>query len=265
MISDEVQPGFGRTGDAMWGHQRWHIDADIATMGKPMGNGMPIGGVVAKPAHMVSFGSGVPYFNTFGGENVPIAAAQAVLDVIRDENLVTNSADKGAQLHAGMREILTRSGIAADVRGAGLYLGVEFVTDLDTKTPDPRIGVGRRQRDAGAQGADQRGGPLRERAQDPPPAGLQPAGRRPLSDRVRVRAQHSVGCPTLGQRDALIPRLYATRPSVCRSRLIEIEVESGARRAARRLPGRLQSPHRRGTRYRDHHRLRVAPGQRNRR
>jgi 4-aminobutyrate aminotransferase-like enzyme len=92
---------------------------------------------VAKPAHMVSFGSEVPYFNTFGGENVPIAAAQAVLDVIRDEHLVANSADKGAQLLTGMREILARSGVPADVRGAGLYLGVEFVTDLDAKTPDP--------------------------------------------------------------------------------------------------------------------------------
>lgn len=137
VISDEVQPGFGRTGDAMWGHQRWNIDADIATMGKPMGNGMPIGGVVAKPSHMAAFGSDIPYFNTFGGENVPIAAAQAVLDVIRDEDLIANAADKGAQLLAGMRACLDRAGRPSDVRGAGLYLGVEFVTDLDTKAPDP--------------------------------------------------------------------------------------------------------------------------------
>jgi 4-aminobutyrate aminotransferase-like enzyme len=137
VISDEVQPGFGRTGDAMWGHQRWNIDADIATMGKPMGNGMPIGGVVAKPTHVASFGSDVPYFNTFGGENVPIAAAQAVLDVIREEGLIANSADKGAQLERGMRDILLRAGLSSDVRGAGLYLGVEFVTDMDTKAPDP--------------------------------------------------------------------------------------------------------------------------------
>lgn len=137
VISDEVQPGFGRTGDAMWGHQRWNLDADIATMGKPMGNGLPIGGVVAKPSVMSAFGSDVPYFNTFGGENVPVAAARAVLDVIREENLMANSADKSAQLLAGMRDCLQRAGRPSDVRGAGLYLGVEFVTDLDTKTPDP--------------------------------------------------------------------------------------------------------------------------------
>jgi acetylornithine aminotransferase len=106
-------------------------------MGKPMGNGMPIGGVVAKRSHMTGFGSDVPYFNTFGGENVPIAAAQAVLDVIRDEHLMANAADKGAQLLAGMRACLDRAGRPSDVRGAGLYLGVEFVTDLDTKAPDP--------------------------------------------------------------------------------------------------------------------------------
>jgi acetylornithine aminotransferase len=70
---------------------------------------------------------------------VPVAAAQAVLDVIREENLMANSADKGAQLLAGMRASLQRAGRPSDVRGAGLYLGVEFVTDLDSKTPDPLI------------------------------------------------------------------------------------------------------------------------------
>lgn len=142
VVCDEVQPGFGRTGAAMWGHQRWNIDADIATMGKPMGNGMPIGGVVAKEAVMTEFGSDVPYFNTFGGENVPIAAAQAVLDVIRDEDLIANSADKGEQLKAGMRACLDDLGIPADVRGAGLYLGVEFVADLDAKVPDATMASG---------------------------------------------------------------------------------------------------------------------------
>ena len=86
---------------------------------------------------MTAFGSDVPYFNTFGGENVPVAAAHAVLDVIRDEGLIANSADKGAQLLAGMRACLHRAGRPSDVRGTGLYLGVEFVTDLDTKAPDP--------------------------------------------------------------------------------------------------------------------------------
>jgi 4-aminobutyrate aminotransferase-like enzyme len=138
VVSDEVQSGFGRTGSAMWGHQRSQLDADIATMGKPMGNGMPIGGVVAKRSLIDQFGTAIPYFNTFGGENAPIAAAQAVLDIIRDEDLIANAADKGAQLGTGMREILGGVGCASDVRGAGMYLGVEFVDDLQTKAPDPR-------------------------------------------------------------------------------------------------------------------------------
>jgi acetylornithine aminotransferase len=141
VVSDEVQSGFARTGSAMWGHQRSHLDADIATMGKPMGNGMPIGGVVARAALADSFGSAIPYFNTFGGENVPVAAAQAVLDVIRDEGLLANAADKGAQLTEGMRAILTRAGLPNDVRGAGLYIGVEFVSDLETKVPDADTAV----------------------------------------------------------------------------------------------------------------------------
>jgi acetylornithine aminotransferase len=101
-----------------------------------MGNGMPIGGVVARAALIDSFGSAIPYFNTFGGENVPIAAAQAVLDVIRDEQLLANAADKGAKLVAGMTDILARAGVPNDVRGAGLYIGVEFVTNAETKVPD---------------------------------------------------------------------------------------------------------------------------------
>lgn len=136
-ISDEVQSGFGRTGAAMWGYQRSKITPDIITMGKPMGNGMPIGGVVSKRAVVDAFGQNVAYFNTFGGENAPVAAAQAVLDIIRDENLIANARDKGGQLLQGMRRIVDDTGLCADVRGAGMYLGVEFVDDLDVKMPDP--------------------------------------------------------------------------------------------------------------------------------
>jgi len=136
LISDEVQSGFGRTGEAMWGYQRSNIVADLVTMGKPMGNGMPIGGVVAKSSLLEKFSRETAYFNTFGGENAPVAAAQAVLEVIRDENLIANAHDKGGQLVAGIREILTRNNFAADVRGAGLYIGVEFVSDFDAVIPD---------------------------------------------------------------------------------------------------------------------------------
>ncbi|MET3936975.1 aspartate aminotransferase family protein [Arthrobacter sp. OAP107] len=136
VVSDEVQSGFGRTGAAMWGYQRSNIVPDLITMGKPMGNGMPIGGVVAKSALVDKFARDVAYFNTFGGENAPVAAAQAVLEVIRDEDLIANAKDKGDQLVLGMRDILSRNDFAFDVRGAGLYIGVEFVSDMDTKTPD---------------------------------------------------------------------------------------------------------------------------------
>ena len=137
-ISDEVQPGFGRTGSAMWGYQRSNIVPDLITMGKPMGNGMPIAGVVAKKFVVDAFSQNVAYFNTFGGENAPVAAAHAVLDVIRDEDLIANAQHKGAQLHEGMREILARNDLPADVRGAGMYLGVEFVDNFDAKVPDPQ-------------------------------------------------------------------------------------------------------------------------------
>ncbi|WP_236950494.1 aspartate aminotransferase family protein [Mycobacterium sp. MS1601] len=137
-ISDEVQTGFGRTGAAMWGYQRSNVVPDIITMGKPMGNGMPIGGVVCRRPVVESFGDNVAYFNTFGGENAPVAAARAVLEVIRDENLIANAQDKGTQLLHGMRRIIADSGVQADVRGAGMYMGVEFVGDLETKTPDPQ-------------------------------------------------------------------------------------------------------------------------------
>lgn len=136
-ISDEVQSGFGRTGSAMWGYQRCGVDADIATMGKPMGNGMPIGGVIMKQTHAERLSAHVPYFNTFGGENIPVAAAQAMLDVIRDEGLIANVALRGGQLVDGMRESLDRFGHCYHIRGAGLYIGVEFATDLHTKSPDP--------------------------------------------------------------------------------------------------------------------------------
>jgi 4-aminobutyrate aminotransferase-like enzyme len=140
-ISDEVQPGFGRAGSAMWGYQRSNIVPDIITMGKPMGNGMPIAGLVAKRSIVESFGREVAYFNTFGGENAPVAAAQAVLDVIRDEDLVANAHDKGGQLLRGMREIVARNNLPIDVRGAGMYLGVEFVDSLETKIPNPQAAI----------------------------------------------------------------------------------------------------------------------------
>lgn len=135
-IADEVQPGFARTGDKMWGFQRHGVVPDIAVLGKPMGNGYPIGGVVVKPDLLAAFGSRCGYFNTFGGSPVAAAAGLAVLDVIEQDNLQENARDTGAHLLQQLRKLSEGHPNIGDVRGAGLYLAVEFVTDRASRTPD---------------------------------------------------------------------------------------------------------------------------------
>lgn len=135
-IADEVQSGFGRTGERLWGYQRHGIDPDIVTMGKPMGNGFPVAGIAVATDVIAGFGNDMRYFNTFGGNTVAIAAAQATLDVIRDENLLDNSNRVGDLIRAGIRELATRHEVIGDVRGAGLYIGVELVSDPGTRAPD---------------------------------------------------------------------------------------------------------------------------------
>ncbi|MCP8464355.1 aspartate aminotransferase family protein [Pseudomonas sp. ZM23] len=134
-IADEVQCGFARTGLNMWGFQRHGVVPDLVTLGKPMGNGQPIAGVVARGDILESFGRNVRYFNTFGGNPVSCAAAQAVLDVIRDEHLQQRSQRIGELLLDGMRKLAERHELVGDVRGAGLFLGMELVTDRTAKTP----------------------------------------------------------------------------------------------------------------------------------
>ena len=129
VITDEVQPGFARTGDAMWGFLRHGVVPDIVTMGKPMGNGLPIAAMAARAAVLDDFARGVPYFNTFGGNPVTVAAAAAVLDVIEDEKLMANAAAVGGELRAELSAIARRHPRLGDVRGAGLYVGVEIVTE----------------------------------------------------------------------------------------------------------------------------------------
>jgi 4-aminobutyrate aminotransferase-like enzyme len=136
-IADEVQSGFGRSGAQLWGYQRHGVEPDIVTMGKPMGNGFPVAGVALKPEVIASFGQDTRYFNTFGGNTVAVAAAQATFDVIRDERLMANAAKVGATIQHGLRELATRHERIGDVRGAGLYIGVELVRDRATKEPDP--------------------------------------------------------------------------------------------------------------------------------
>jgi 4-aminobutyrate aminotransferase-like enzyme len=134
-IADEVQPGFARTGDEFWGFARHGVVPDIVTMGKPMGNGMPISGMAAKRQVLEAFSLSVPYFNTFGGNPVSIAAAQAVLDVIRADGLQERARVNGAALRAALVELASRHEVIGDVRGAGQFTGLELVTDRDTQAP----------------------------------------------------------------------------------------------------------------------------------
>ncbi|WP_396933370.1 aspartate aminotransferase family protein [Mycolicibacterium sp.] len=135
-IADEVQPGFGRTGEAMWGFTRHGVVPDLVTMGKPMANGLPVAAMAACSDVLETFARGVPYFNTFGGNPVSMAAAGAVLDVIADEQLVANAAHVGAALRDELSRIAAAHPRIGDVRGAGLYVGIEIVAHPDSKTPD---------------------------------------------------------------------------------------------------------------------------------
>ena len=135
-IADEVQPGFARTGEAMWGFLRHGISPDIAIMGKPMGNGYPMGGVAIRPDLLTAFGSRNGYFNTFGGNPVAAAAGMAVLEVISSEGLMENARETGAYLRQGLTAISSKSAVVGDVRGSGFYIGVELVRDKESRMPD---------------------------------------------------------------------------------------------------------------------------------
>ncbi len=133
-IADEVQAGFARLGETMWGFARHGVLPDIVTMGKPMGNGMPLSGVVFRPEVCEDFGQSVRYFNTFAGSSIPIAAGAAVLDVFETENVQQNVIDNGRALRIGLQQITQDSPHVAEVRGDGLYVGVEITTE--TGQPD---------------------------------------------------------------------------------------------------------------------------------
>lgn len=126
-IADEVQAGFARSGSAMWGFQRHGVVPDLVTMGKPMGNGHPVAAVVGRPEVLEPFGAGSRYFNTFGGNPVSAAAAMATLRFIEEHELQRNAAEVGAHLRAGYRTMQATHPVIADVRGDGLFIGVELV------------------------------------------------------------------------------------------------------------------------------------------
>lgn len=139
VISDEVQPGFGRTGGHMWGHQRAGFVPDVVTLGKPMANGHPVGGVIANADTLNAFRKAFRYFNTFGGNPVSCAAALAVLDVIEDEGLMENARAVGAYAQDGLKRLSKKHDVIGNVRGSGLFFGAELVLDREKKTPAPDI------------------------------------------------------------------------------------------------------------------------------
>lgn len=137
LIADEVQAGFGRFGSHMWGHQALGGRVDIVTLGKPMGNGHPMGGVVTTHALADAFTRENMYFNTFGGNPVSCAAGMAVLDVLQEERLLQNAMDVGHYVLEGLRRLQQKHGVIGDVRGRGLFFAVDMVRDRTTKEPAP--------------------------------------------------------------------------------------------------------------------------------
>ena len=136
LIADEVQPGFGRTGEAMWGFERHGLVPDIVTMGKPMGNGFPVAALVANDSLLERFNAEVGYFNTFGGSQVSVSAATAVLDTLEEERLQENARIVGTYLKSGLDELASRFACLGEVRGAGLFIGIDVVGVDDPLQPD---------------------------------------------------------------------------------------------------------------------------------
>ena len=134
-IADEVQVGLGRVGAHWWAFEPHGVVPDIVTMGKPLGNGHPLGAVVTTPDVAARFTNGMEYFNTFGGNPVSCAIGQEVLHVIQREGLRERALETGNYLISQLRELGDRHAMIGDVRGNGLFVGVELVSDREQRTP----------------------------------------------------------------------------------------------------------------------------------
>jgi 4-aminobutyrate aminotransferase-like enzyme/Ser/Thr protein kinase RdoA (MazF antagonist) len=135
IIADEVQAGFGRLGTDMWGCNVHGITPDFVTLGKPVGNGYPLGVVITSSEILNAYVNETGLFSTFGGNPVACAAGMAVLDVIENENLMANAYEVGNYLRDGIRALMARHTLIGDVRGKGLVVGIELVKDRETKEP----------------------------------------------------------------------------------------------------------------------------------
>ncbi len=135
-IADEVQTAYGRIGTHFYGFEMYDVVPDIVVLGKPIGNGHPIGAVITTRAIADSFDNGMEFFSTFGGNNVSCAIGLAVLEVVQEENLQQHALRIGERLLEGLRTLQQRHSLIADVRGSGLFLGVELIRDHDPATQD---------------------------------------------------------------------------------------------------------------------------------
>lgn len=138
-IADEIQTGLGRVGTHFWAFETQGVVPDIVTMGKPLGNGHPIGAVVTTRAIAESFCNGMEYFNTFGGNPVSCAIGLSVLDVMADEHLQSHALVSGNHLKKQLQGLMAKHEVIGDVRGSGLFLGVELVTNKNTLNPAPDL------------------------------------------------------------------------------------------------------------------------------
>ena len=129
LIADEVQTGLGRLGSHFWAFEHQGLRPDIVVLGKPIGNGHPMGAVITRKEIAASFNNGMEFFSTFGGSTVSCAAGKAVLDVIEAENLTDLAARTGSMLLDGLASLFADCTLSADVRGLGLFLGVELCLD----------------------------------------------------------------------------------------------------------------------------------------
>jgi len=134
-IADEVQTGYGRIGTHFWGFESYGVVPDIVVLGKPIGNGHPIGTVITTPEIASSFDNGMEFFSTFGGNTVSSAIGLAVLDLVLSENLQAHALRVGERMIQSLRDLMAAHEIVGDVRGSGFFLGVELVHSRDTREP----------------------------------------------------------------------------------------------------------------------------------
>ena len=135
VIVDEVQTGLGRVGSHFWAHERQGARPDIVTLGKPFGNGHPLAALVTTRPYAEAFANGMEYFNTFGGNPVSCTIGNAVLDVLEEERLQANALRVGERITAELRRLQQKHPWIGDIRGSGLYLGVELVSNRETLEP----------------------------------------------------------------------------------------------------------------------------------